>query len=160
VQVIEKKESFAPITLYFLPVVALLLGHWVLVRLDAYQVQHSDSFMHLIGGVALGIAWLGVLGLARLMGICKSVTPMIEYTVIVVGVVIGAICWEILEWQLDKTVGTRWFGSPTDTAKDLILGTLGSIVLVVWRRRLRNLQVAEVPLQSGDSDAVEQSADE
>ena len=59
----------------------------------------------------------------------------------------------ILEWLLDSTVGTRWFGSPSDTAKDVILGTLGSIALVVWRRRTASQALVEAAGPSGDTGA-------
>jgi len=128
-----QKHGRRPLVLYFCPVVVLLSSHMVFTRTYVYRIPHSDSVMHFMGGIALGIAILGALRIAQRMRFCREIGQWAEVILIIALVFVGAIGWEIFEWILDMVVGTQWFGRPADTAKDLILGVLGVSVLTIWR---------------------------
>ena len=53
------------LVLYFCPVIVLLSSHMVFTRIRAYDIQHFDSMMHFVGGIALGIWILGMFQLAQ-----------------------------------------------------------------------------------------------
>jgi hypothetical protein len=127
-------KGFGLLVLYSCPVIALLSSHMIFIRIRAYHaIWHLDSGMHFVGGIALGIAILGLLRMAQRMGLCGEISQKVEVFSIIGLVFIGAIGWEIFEWVLDIVVGTQWFGDPVDTAKDLVLGILGASILTILR---------------------------
>jgi peptidoglycan/LPS O-acetylase OafA/YrhL len=113
---------------HLLPVVAILVLHIMFVLLDGYSVQHLDSVMHFLGGVALGIFVTGQLAHATRRNWCPHPGKILVCVMIVALVASGAMLWETYEWLSDRFIGTHHQPTLGDTIKDLMLGLTGGIV--------------------------------
>ncbi len=96
-----------------------------------------DIMLHFVSGILLGYV-----GLILLMWIDREnmIKGRIKFSVIVIFSflvsVSGAVFWEITEFLSDTFLGSNTqLGSLKDTMEDMIFGTLGAIVFVIylWR---------------------------
>lgn len=116
---------------YSIPLVIVLVLHVVFLVVDAYAIPHLDSFMHLAGGVVLGLFVHGLLSCIISRGWLPDPGRVLMLLLIVTLVVTGAVCWEFYEWLSDTFFGTHLQWSVTDTIKDLFLGMCGGIIYVL-----------------------------
>ena len=77
------QANHRPLIRYFIPLALLMTVH-VFFELGAlYTVPHMDSVMHVLGGVTLGFAMIGVLRLAQYKSWCDRPGRLVEFGFVV-----------------------------------------------------------------------------
>ncbi|MEK7610038.1 MAG: hypothetical protein AAB470_02895 [Patescibacteria group bacterium] len=89
-----------------------------------------DIIMHFLGGVGIGLFVLALFNSLKFSSKNRG-------RVIIFGVIMVGIIWELFEYYFDIAgypVGTKLYH--VDTAKDLIVDTVGAIMIVRMTRKI------------------------
>jgi hypothetical protein len=111
--------------------------HGILLLAGVYgSYTQVDAFMHLLGGLAVGLSAGGLLWRARVNTQPQPYDGLLLIASVIGAVAVIAIAWEVFEFVCDAWLGTQFQKSIGDTIKDQVLGVAGGTVgaLVTTRR--------------------------
>lgn len=98
-------------------------------------VPYYDMYLHLLGtGAATAFLWFW------LRTWKPNVTTKIIFFLAVTGAISGGVLYEIEEYLEDVLTGSHRLGDGPDTASDLLMNTLGAVIIGIvlyWRRHRR-----------------------
>lgn len=118
------RENLQGVLRALFPSAAVLAVHFVLWPFGVFDVfPWLDVPMHFFGGIAIGILF-------------SAITPKVRGRAgfVMIFCFITALGWEGFELWLDPFVETVMQPGIFDTIKDLVLGSLGAVIVLLWRR--------------------------
>lgn len=120
-----------PGTLLTMYALILLGAPWAGTTLDLYGLWSPwDTVVHFFSGIPIGLGWLLVFGVtarrSRLV-----LPPWLEALVITALGAFTAVLWEVSEYTSDQTIGTQAQFNNQDTMVDMMVGTLGGLLVAV-----------------------------
>lgn len=128
-----------PTSLHVMYAALLLAGPWAGVALGRYVAwPWWDTLVHFYSGVPIALGGVLLLGVAAARrGLL--VPPGLEALMVVALHSLVALLWEVSEFTADQVFGAQTQKGNTDTMTDLIVGTLGALLvaLVLYAHRTR-----------------------
>jgi hypothetical protein len=112
---------------------SVLIGHSVFARLFGHE-PYVDPIMHFTGGVAAAYFFrkASLIGAGVLGALTDFSRDLLSF-----GLTCSiALFWEMAEFGSDTFLGTNVQISNANTMRDLILGTVGALVFLLFRRLL------------------------
>ena len=109
---------------------SVLIGHSIFARIFGHE-PYVDPVMHFSGGVAAAYFFLKVSAMVpeALGALMEGARDLLSF-----GLTCGvALFWEIGEFSSDTFLGTNIQPSNANTMRDLILGTVGALVFLLFR---------------------------
>jgi hypothetical protein len=109
----------------------VLIGHSIFARIFGHE-PYVDPVMHFSGGVAAAyfLRKLSALGPEALGVLTEDARDLLSFGL----TCSAALFWEIIEFSSDKFLGTNVQTSNANTMRDLILGVVGALVFLIFRR--------------------------
>jgi hypothetical protein len=120
---ISRVAAWAPLS--------VLIGHSVFAKIFGHE-PYVDPVMHFSGGVAAAYFFRKVSALApeALGALTEDARDLLSF-----GLTCSiALFWEIVEFSSDTFLGTTVQTSNANTMRDLILGVVGALVFLIFRR--------------------------
>ncbi len=114
------------------PLLVLVAHALAAVVLDAYRrIPSLDMLMHFAGGTAMAWFLHRASITASEAGILGPFHPVTHVALVGSLTCVAALAWEIAEFALDQTLGTRYQPDLPDTMIDLLLGIAGGTSLLI-----------------------------
>jgi len=111
--------------------VHILLFRW---SLGLYKTMPwIDGPVHYLGGFSIAYSLLILIKEAQSKGCIQKIEPIIKWVLVIGLVATVAVLWELLEFTLDRVMGTNVQVSLQNTMKDLLTGVMGGVTLVLFR---------------------------
>jgi hypothetical protein len=120
---ISRVAAWAPLS--------VLIGHSIFARVFGHE-PYVDPVMHFSGGVAAAYFFrkVGELAPEALGALTEDARDLLSF-----GLTCSiALFWEIAEFSSDTFLGTNVQTSNANTMRDLILGVVGALVFLTFRR--------------------------
>ena len=117
---------FNPKVLVWPPII--LAFHTISIYSGLYWIiPHLDTPMHFLGGVSIALSTHYFVRYSK--GV--SLPALYRFLFIVAMTVFAAVAWEWAEFIGDAMLGTVFQPSIFDTMKDLLMGTLGAVIVAI-----------------------------
>ncbi len=105
---------------------------------------HIDIPMHFSGGLAIAFFVSRCFQLLPRESFIRSRIVLLELVLILSITVSATALWEFAEFSIDQLLGTNIQVSLANTIQDMVMGTLGALVLVLIRARKLRISTNEL----------------
>jgi uncharacterized membrane protein YjdF len=118
---------FWPALVFLVHVLASAVGVYA-------QIDKFDNVMHFLGGASIAAAAGHALALARRRGWMTIQRRALTLLVVLGMVALAAVCWEFLEFIMDRYASTGMQGDIIDTLSDMLLALVGGLIIALTYR--------------------------